>query len=64
MGGSWAGDVNDCWEYCFGREDSVINQLTTIVKNQNFDGVDLDYEYFVEKPAAQKFLRDVTFGLR
>jgi hypothetical protein len=20
VGGSWCGDVNDCWEYCFGRE--------------------------------------------
>jgi hypothetical protein len=30
MGGSWAGDVNDCWEYCYGKEESVINQLTAI----------------------------------
>ena len=46
MGGSWAGDNNDCWEYCFGREASVVSQLDTIVRAQNFDGVDIDYEYF------------------
>ena len=47
MGGSWDGN-NDCWEYCFGRETQVINQLTTIVNDMGLDGVDLDYEYFYE----------------
>jgi len=46
MGGSWAGDNNDCWEYCFGKEASVVSQLDAIVRAQNFDGVDIDYEYF------------------
>merc|ERR1712151_668948 len=31
MGGSWAGDPNDCWEHCFDKADSVVSQLTTIV---------------------------------
>ena len=49
MGGSWpGGDVNDCWEYCFGREDQVVAQLTQIVADLNLDGVDIDYEYFYE----------------
>ena len=64
MGGSWAGDVNDCWEYCFGKEESVIDQLDTIVRAQNFDGIDIDYEYFYNTVEAQNFLRTVTTGLR
>jgi len=64
MGGSWAGDVNDCWEYCYGKEESVIGQLDTIVKAQNFDGIDIDYEYFYTSAQAQNFLKTVTTGLR
>ena len=73
MGGSWAGDVNDCWDYCFGKEAHVVSQLTSIVSAQNFDGVDIDYEYFHEDGGArgftrgaeaQTFLRDVTVGLK
>jgi hypothetical protein len=64
MGGSWAGDVNDCWEYCYGKERSVISQLDNIVRTQRFDGVDIDYEYFYETPEAQNFLKTVTTGLR
>ena len=64
MGGSWAGDVNDCWDYCYGKEDSVISQLDTIVRTQNFDGVDIDFEYFYERPEAQHFLKTITTGLR
>ena len=41
MGGSWAEDVNDCWEYCFGREAKVVNQLTQIVRGMGLDGVDI-----------------------
>jgi hypothetical protein len=22
MGGSWAGDQNNCWDYCFGKEEA------------------------------------------
>jgi len=64
MGGSWEGDVNDCWEYCYGKEQSVISQLDTIVRAQNFDGVDIDYEYFYSSTKAQNFLKSVTTGLR
>lgn len=45
MGGSWSGDVNNCWDYCFGREEEVSAQLVTIVSTMNLDGVDVDYEY-------------------
>merc|ERR1712157_157119 len=64
MGGSWAGDVNDCWDYCYGKEQSVITQLTNIVNAQNFDGVDIDYEYFYDTQEAQNFLSTITTGLR
>lgn len=45
MGGSWAGDTNNCWDYCFGKEEQIANRLTSIVKNKMLDGVDIDYEY-------------------
>jgi len=74
MGGSWDGDNNDCWEYCFGKEDQVVDRLVEIVDGMGLDGVDLDYEYFYEDnqnnsgftkgKEAQKFLTDVTLGLR
>jgi len=74
MGGSWAGDNNNCWDYCFGRETQVVNRLTYIVNEMGLDGVDIDYEYYYENnqhgrgftkgAEAQKFLKDVTLGLR
>ena len=74
MGGSWSGDNNDCWDYCFGREDYVIDRLTELVTDSNLDGVDIDYEYFYDDnqngsgftrgTEAKIFLRDVTLGLR
>jgi len=74
MGGSWDGDNNDCWDYCFGRENQVVNRLTDIVNGNGYDGIDIDYEYFYEDnqngsgftkgAKAQKFLKDITVGLR
>jgi hypothetical protein len=63
MGGSWAGDINDCWETCFDRASSVVSQLVAIVADQGYDGVDIDYEYF-HSDASDQFLKDVTTGLR
>ena len=63
MGGSWAGDNNDCWEQCYGREDQVTDRLVEIVEEMNLDGVDLDFEYHVT-PKATIFLNQVTLGLR
>ena len=63
MGGSWAGDNNDCWEQCYGREDQVTDRLVEIVDEMNLDGVDLDFEYHVT-PKATIFLNQVTLGLR
>ena len=63
MGGSWASDVNDCWEACYGRETQVVNRLTEIVNNMGLDGVDLDFEYHITDKAV-KFLNDVTTGLK
>ena len=48
MGGSWAGDSNDWWDYCVGRETQVVDQITGYVNDMGYDGVDIDYEYFYE----------------
>jgi chitinase len=45
MGGSWSGDPNNCWDYCFGREEELSTSLVNIVYNQQLDGIDIDYEY-------------------
>lgn len=63
MGGSWAGDVNDCWEYCYGRETQVVDRLVEIVNAMGLDGIDIDFEYHVT-PQAETFLNQVTLGLR
>lgn len=63
MGGSWHGDVNDCWEQCFDRVDSVVAQLKSIVVNQGFDGIDIDYEYFMNAKSVS-FLTDLTIKLK
>mmetsp|Transcript_16534 Transcript_16534/g.31323 ORF Transcript_16534/g.31323 Transcript_16534/m.31323 type:complete len:560 (-) Transcript_16534:110-1789(-) len=63
MGGSWEGDVNDCWEDCYGRETEVVNRLAEIVNSMGLDGVDIDFEYHVT-PTAVSFLNEVTIGLR
>ena len=44
MGGSWFGDKNHCWDYCFGKEEQLSTTLVNIVREQNLDGADLDYE--------------------
>ena len=74
MGGSWHGDINDCWDYCFGREQQLVNQLTRIIETMGLDGIDIDYEYFYDDnqngrgfrrgEEARKFLIDLTLGLR
>ena len=75
MGGSWiGGDINDCWEDCYGRESQVTDRLVDIVEELDIDGVDIDYEYFYEDnqvgsgfargAEAQNFLEQVTIGLR
>ena len=39
------GDLNNCWDYCFGKEEQLATSLVTIINNQKFDGIDIDYEY-------------------
>mmetsp|Transcript_9643 Transcript_9643/g.20363 ORF Transcript_9643/g.20363 Transcript_9643/m.20363 type:complete len:210 (-) Transcript_9643:424-1053(-) len=53
MGGSWSGDTNNCWDYCFGKEDQLSTDLTNIIDNQNFDGIDIDYEYCYDVAGTQ-----------
>merc|ERR1740124_1670959 len=59
MGGSWAGDNNDCWENCYGKEKQVTERLVQIVDDMGLDGIDLDFEYHVTSEAVT-FLNQVT----
>ena len=63
MGGSWLADPNGHWDACVGKEESVVQQLHDIVVAQNFDGVDIDYEYYYDTPERQNFLEKVTQGI-
>lgn len=49
MGGSWLSDNNNCWDYCFGKEEELSTALVDIMQNQGFDGIDIDYEYCYDK---------------
>jgi len=53
MGGSWSGDYNNCWDHCFGKEDDLSTALVDIIDNQNFDGIDIDYEYCYDIAGTQ-----------
>ena len=53
MGGSWSGDTNNCWDYCFGREEKLSTDLVGIVQSQHFDGIDIDYEYCYDVAGLQ-----------
>ncbi len=47
------GDKNNCWDYCYGREEAISDALIDVVQNQNFDGVDIDYEYCYDVSGTQ-----------
>ena len=49
----YAGDHNNCWDYCFGKEEQIATSLVTIVNNQQLDGVDIDYEYCYDVGGTQ-----------
>jgi len=63
MGGSWNGDVNSCWDYCFGKEDQLSNDLVSLVSNKGLDGVDIDYEYCYETGRHSRNCRLSRTGL-
>lgn len=50
---SIAGDNNNCWDYCFGREEELSTSLVNIISNQKFDGIDIDYEYCYDVAGKQ-----------
>ena len=43
------------WDFCFGREDKLSTALVNIVDRQNFDGIDIDYEYCYDIRGGQHF---------
>lgn len=49
----YAGDPNNCWDYCFGKEEQIATSLVNIVQSQNLDGVDIDYEYCYDIAGTQ-----------
>ena len=38
---------------CFGKEDQLSTDLTSIIATQNFDGIDIDYEYCYDVAGKQ-----------
>jgi hypothetical protein len=52
MGGSWSGDVNDCWEYCYGREGQVVTRLVEIVAGKF---ADIDRKPILWDPVCSRF---------
>ena len=38
-------DDNNCWEYCYDRDDYLSDQLVNIVSKQGLDGINIDYEH-------------------
>jgi len=63
MGLSLAGDLNNCWDYCFEHETTTVmevsTQLVDIVTTMNLDGVDIDYQYCYEKVENNAIHQDV-----
>jgi chitinase len=47
------GDQNNCWDYCFGKEEQLATNLVSIINNQKFDGIDIDYEYCYDIAGTQ-----------
>lgn len=63
-----------CWEFCFGRQEQMVDDIATLVNNTSVAGVVLSYQYMLENNhdnsgflrgnEAQTFLRGLTMGLR
>ncbi len=67
MGGVWEGTCGEmvkCWDHCLDQVDAVAAQLTTIVGDNDLDGVDIDYEYCLDDPAYTGFVEGLTTELR
>ena len=67
MGGLWegtCGEMTKCWDDCLDRKDQLIDALTTLVVDNDLDGVDIDYEYCLHDPAHVDFVGGLTAGLR
>lgn len=67
MGGIWegtCGEMTKCWDYCVDQVESVADQLTGIVADNDLDGVDIDYEYCLNDASYVGFVEGLTNELR
>jgi chitinase len=67
MGGIWegtCGQMTKCWDHCVDQVDSLAAQLTTIVADNDLDGVDIDYEYCLNDASYTGFVEGLTTELR
>merc|ERR1712157_431749 len=68
MGGSWSGDQNNCWDYCFGKEYEVADRLVSIIDDQHLDGKQAGQcaqrSPLYSDAKAQTFLNSLTSMLR
>jgi chitinase len=63
MGGSWAGSQDTCWEHCLDKAPALAAELTSLVMDAGFDGIDIDYEYHLGQEHVD-FLIELTNELR
>lgn len=67
MGGLWegtCGQMTKCWDACLSRTAEIVDALTGLVKDNDLDGVDIDYEYCLHDDAHVSFVSGLTSGLR
>lgn len=60
---SFGRKVDHCWHHCHGKVDSLVASLETIVTDNDLDGLDIDYEYFLDTPEDYEFLEDLSVKL-
>jgi len=64
MGRAEMDDNNNCWDHCLNKTDYLISQTADMVETNNFDGVVIDYEYYLETDQQRQFVVDLFDGVR
>jgi len=63
MGGTWESSVDRCWDHCLDKAQSLVGQLEQVVTDAGVDGLDIDYEYFLDQAPQRAFLEELVVGL-